>query len=511
MTPIRAGRARSRTLPMLWLVLAALTSVPYLRAALEPPPGYRFTGTFHWIDDFYHYVSYVQQSEDGRFLFTNKLSLDKPDPALVNLEWWLVGKLSRVLGRRPFLAYRIFALGALAGLLWAADRCLGAAGLPPPLRLPALLLVGLGGGLGGLLFELTPLPAFRCADLSVGLFPFLEALANPHWLVATWLLLECLLAFARARSWRHALVATLLATTLALVRPYDFVMLVAVHAVAVLLREPRSSWLRRSLDLVGLLPVVLYCYWVYYRVPAFASFAAMPYAMPATLDFLLAFAPALALALAGQLAARAPDPLALRPRLWTWWVLGLLMLSLRPVNFSQQFAVGLGLPLLLLGALALPQLRPALQLAVPLGMATTAAVALAIVLRGDPHWFVPAVRIDTALALRASCRPDAVVMSPEDIGLYTIGLTACRALVSHEWAPHFEERRAAAVAFYGQASASERVRLLDRWGVTHLVLPGDPGLSPDAWLGSGSGFRQVARVGRPATLVSVYARPPIPR
>jgi hypothetical protein len=501
-------RARSQLL-ILWLVLAALTSVPYLRAALEPPPGRRFAGTFHFIDDFYNYVSYVQQSEDGHFLFSNKLSLDEPKPALVNLEWWLVGKLSRLLGRRPFLAYRIFSPFALAGLLWAARRWLDTAGLPSADRLPALILVGVGGGLGGLLFELTPLPVFRCVDLSTGLFPFVEALANPHWLVSTWLLLEALLAYARARSWRQLLLPSLLATALALVRPYDFVLLVAVQGLCVMLTEPPRRWPAQGLLLAGLAPVVLYCYWLYYEVPAFATFAAVPYAMPDVRDFLPAFAPALALALAGLFGRRADDPLRLRLRLWTWWGLGFLLLVLRPVHFSLQFAVGLGLPLLLLGALTLPRLRPSLRFVLPLAMSTTAAVALLIVLRGDPHWFPPASRIEAALALRASCRPDAVVMSPEDIGLYTIAFTSCRALVSHPWAPRFEERRAAAAAFYGQTSGAQRLSLLERWKVTHLVLPGDPGPSPDAWLGSGSGFRQLALVGRPPATISLYVRAPL--
>ena len=499
-----------RPLLLAWLLLAALTSLPYLRAALEPPAGHRFAGTFHWIDDFYHYVSYVQQAEDGRFLFQNKLVLEPHDPALVNLEWWLVGKLSSLCGRRPFLAFRVFALLALAGLLGAVDRCLRAAGLAARQRLPALLLVGVAGGFGGLLFELTPLPGFRCADLSIGLFPFVEALSNPHWLAGSWLLLESLLAYAQARSWREALLPTALGTVLALVRPYDFVMLVAVCAVSVPLTQPRALWPKRWLVLSGLAPVVLYNYWLFYRVPAFRFFASLPYAMPQTGDFLLAFAPALALALVGQLSS-APDPERIRPRLWTWWGLGVLVLVLRPVAFSQQFAVGLGLPLLLLGALALPRARPAALAVLALAMATTSVVALRIVLRGDPHWFVPAARLEAALALRPSCRPDGVVLSPEDIGLYAIGLTSCRALVSHPWSPGFEERRAAASAFYAETSVSARRALVDRWRVTHLVLPGDAGPAPDAWLGAGSGFRQVARVGPPAGVISVYARDEPPR
>ena len=198
-------RPVSRPVLVVWLLVSALSAVPYLRAALEPPPGREFVGAFHWIDDFYHYASYVQQSEDGRFLFENKLVLEDHDRVFVNLEWWIVGKVSWLVGRHPFVAFRLLALVAFAGSLSALGRSLRDAGLPSTHRFAGLLLVSIGGGLGGLLFEFTSRSAFRSVDMSVGLFPFLEVLANPHWLAGTWLLLESILAFAHARSWGQML------------------------------------------------------------------------------------------------------------------------------------------------------------------------------------------------------------------------------------------------------------------------------------------------------------------
>ncbi len=508
----RAWYSVSHPVLLLWVLVGSLTTVPYVRAALEPPHGHRFVGTFQWIDDFYHYASYVQQSEDGSFLFRNKLVLQDHDPVLVNLEWWIVGKISLLCGRRPFLAYRLFALAILAGLLWSLDRALLRSGLPPTHRFPALLLLAVGGGVGGLLFEFTPLPVYRCADLSVGLFPFLEALANPHWLVGTWLLLESILAYAAVRSGREWLLPTLLGTVLALVRPYDFVLLVLVHGVSVVLTEPPTRWLTRWLPLAGLVPVALYNYWVFYTVPAFATFSATRYQSTEIVDLLLALGPALVLALMGVRASAAwPDPHRFRLRMWVWAVVGLLIIAFRPVAFSPQFAVGLGLPLLALGALAVSRFRPALAVAIALAFSSTAVVALRVVLRPDPHWFVPAPRMDAALALRTSCRPGDIVLSPADIGLYSLGLTACRAFLSHAWAPRLGERVAAAAAFYGESTRAERRAVLDAHGVTHLVLPGDPGPSLHAWLGEDSGFLQIARVGPPPTTISVYARRASPR
>jgi hypothetical protein len=48
--------------------------------------------------------------------------------------------------------------------------------------------------------------------------------------------------------------------------------------------------------------------------------------------------------------------------------------------------------------------------------------------------------------------------------------------------------------------------MLDRHGITHLVLPGYAGPRPAAWLGEGTTFRVVAQVGQGPGLITIYAR-----
>jgi hypothetical protein len=499
------GRVLARPVLACWILVGLITTLPHAVAALAPPPGRTFAGTFHWIDDFYNYASFVQQAEDGHFVFQNKLLLEERPPALLNLEWLLVGGISRICGRRPFLAYRLFSLVVLAGFLMAAHRALRRLGLPSSHHLAALLLVATGGGLGGLLFELTPRPVFRCADLSIGIFPFLEILANPHWLAATWLLLETLLAFGPGApgAWR----AVGLGTVLGLVRPYDLVLVTAVLAVSVLLSAPRRDWVGSLIPLLGFVPVALYNYWVFFVIPTFATYSSTQYTMAPTADFLWAFGPAALLALS-VLRVRDDDRAdrALRVRLWTWAGLAFAAIVARPVNFTQQFAIGAGLPLLLLASVGVSRARPWVLAALVAAFSTTAVIALRVVSRSDPNWHVSADRRQAALAMRESCRPGGLAFSPPDIGLYTIGLTACRAFLSHGFAPGFGERQAVVRAFYGEMPAAERMALLDRWRITHLVLPGDAGPSAQAWLGEGSPFTQIAPVDRRPGTVSLYIR-----
>jgi hypothetical protein len=125
----------------------------------------------------------------------------------------------------------------------------------------------------------------------------------------------------------------------------------------------------------------------------------------------------------------------------------------------------------------------------------------------DPNWFVPRERLATGLALRDLCRPGDRVLAPPDIGLYALGLSACHAFVSHAAASDYGERLAETRAFYLEMPPFARTALLDWHGVTLVVLPGDAGPRPVAWLGEGTPFRAAARVGEAPGRITVYARP----
>jgi hypothetical protein len=500
--------SRWRAVTLVWLLLSTWTGALYLRAALDPPPGRVFAGTFHWIDDFYNYASYARQAEDGAFLFRNKL-LPPADsrPELVNLEWWVVGGVSRLVGRRPFLAYRLFALVATVALVAAVERWLRRAGVADSTRLPALLLVLLGGGLGGLLFELTSLPVQRCLDMAVAFFPFLEVLANPHFTAGTALLLWALWAFVAIPGRRGALVGTVLGSALGLVRPYDLALLGAVRALGIVASEPPRRWVRAGWPLLGLVPVLAYDLWIFFGSDQFASFRRGG-DVPPWSDFLPALGPALALALF-SLRADAPDHGArvARAHLWAWTGVAAALVVARPGSFSLQFLVGAGVPLLVLAAAGLTRLGPAATTLLALALSSSAVVATRVVLADDPNWFVPRERMAAALALRELCAPGDLVLGPPDVSLYAVGLSRCHALLAHPATPEYESRLAEARGFYAAWSPRERAAWLDRRGVTHLVLPGDAGPLPAGWLGPETPFRLAARVGAGAAALGIYERP----
>ena len=485
---------------LVFLLLATVSASLALRASLAPPRGTVFVGTFYYVDDFYNYLGYVEQAQRGALLFRNKLADPGLPPALVNLEWLAVGWISALLGGRPLLAYRLFGFLALAGLVVGIDRWLARSGLPPGRRLAGLLLVGTGGGLGGLLLALGVLPGERALDVRTGAFPFVESVANPHFVAGTALLLAALGAFAAGRGGRGAA----LGTVLGLVRPYDAALVAGIETLAVLLTTPAREWPRRLLPVLALGPVLAYDAWLFLAGPGFSVFSSPLYAAqaPAAGDLAVALGPAALLALTA-VRLRGGAGAGHRLRLALWATLALLVVLVRPVSFSLQLVVGIGVPLLVLAAVGLARLpRGGLEGAVP-PMATTAAVVTWLCAAPSPGRHVPAERWQVAWALREACRPGDVVLAPEDIGLYVAGLSPCWPYASHAAAPDHHARAAAVARFYGEARPEERAAFLDRAGVAHVVLP--PGVPP-GWLGPVTPFRPRLSVPGPRGGLVVHSR-----
>jgi hypothetical protein len=514
--PSSAGaHFRSRPVLSIALVLAAVGAAPYVRAALAPLPGRAFTGYFWFTDDAYNYLSFVQQAEDGALAFRNKLVLEPHEPALVNPEWWAVGVLSRSMGRRPIAAYRVFAVAAILGLVAGIHAWLRDAGLPARHAAAALLLVCLGGGMGATCVLLGS-PLGPCVDVASGLYPFMEILANPHFATGTALLLWSLRAFRMAHDGggaRAALAAAGLGSVLAVTRPYDAVLLVAIRTAVVLATDPPARWARHAGAMALLAPAVAYDAWVFLRVPAFASYTAIEYVFPPPSAFAWALAPPALVGLSAWAAGRARGvavgAVAGRPERVTalhyavWLGLGVLVIGLDPVNFSFQFLVGLGVPLLSLAALALSAFPPRATLAAAALLSTAAAAALRVTLLDSPAWNVSEERMAVARALRGHCRPGEILLAPPDIGLYAGGFSACTPYVSHAAAAGHAERAEAVRAFYQGRDPAAGAALLERACAAHLVLPASAALADHA---GGAPFRPVQAVGMPPRAIAIYSR-----
>ena len=465
-----------------------MSTAPYLLAPRQAPAGTAFTGIFFYQDDVYQYLSFVEQASHGRVLFLNKFDPVPRPGRIVNVEWWAAGVLALLCGGRLLLGFHLLGLLALAAVVFGARRLLAQGGLAGRPATWALALFATAGGLGWLRL-LMGAPGWIVPDLLMGMYPWHQALMNPHFVWGTALLLwsaSWYLDFRRGRGPRWPWVVS--GAVLGLSRPYDLatlVGLVGVLAVADLLTPARRAEGRRHLfDALWLLPAALY-----YALLIGGRFGLSGWTgaqagdlNPPGLEFLPALLPAgLAAAVFWRGAREAGDD---AQRLAAGWCLLLLAVVLfYPSPMAKQHATSLGTATVLLAALVTPpRWLPALCLA----CLPTSAFVWWQVAQPRPDWFLPRDYFTATRALASSCRPRDVLVAPTDLSLMAAGLTPCSVALGHRaLTPRWTEKVAEGRRFYDPATPPEwRRAYLDGLAARFVALPAGRG----AWL-AGSAFQ----------------------
>ncbi|QDU45297.1 hypothetical protein Mal52_37900 [Symmachiella dynata] len=265
----------------------AITECLYLFGYQQAPLGTVFDGFVGTTDDQNMYFSFIRQSADGHWLFTNRLTHIPHQPALFNLEWLMVGKLMTLLGGSQRWAYSIWRAIGTAVLIFGFWSLACAALRSQFHRRVALLLCAFGCGFGWvfLILEKAGLTAKWPAamlDLSDAIYPFGQILINPHLSISHGLSLLFLAAFIvgeKTEQPRWYGFAAAIAVLHGLIRPYDLILLTGVIPLYCLLESvvTRSfSWRKlglRAVPLIAIAPLVGYYVWLFHYHPVFKYWA----------------------------------------------------------------------------------------------------------------------------------------------------------------------------------------------------------------------------------------------
>ncbi len=102
---VNTERSASRIALILAAIALLCANLPYLLGLLWTPPGATFTGLTYNQDDGAVYLSWIRQAAEGRFFFVNRFTTEPQHGLLVNLFFYLLGTVGRILHLSPPMVY----------------------------------------------------------------------------------------------------------------------------------------------------------------------------------------------------------------------------------------------------------------------------------------------------------------------------------------------------------------------------------------------------------------------
>ena len=435
------------------LVLAVVTTVPYLYAYAVQPHNQVFMGFFYLGDDANTYLAKMREGWEGAWSWSNRYTTEASPTVYLFMFWIALGHLAALLNLPLIVVFHLAMVAgafALMAAIWAfvnhfiADRST---------RLFAFFFCAIGLGMGYVIQALghpvilgntTDTLDWRMPELTA----FYSVLALPHFAWSG--------VFAAAGSvltlkaiQRGRLVLGVLAGLCWLgqtsIHPQMPILMGGATAVALMMRSaPPRGWLAAIVAFAIPAPYILYCYLAFIGNPqverwTFHSQNALP---PEAFSLFFALAPQLLLALTGL-------PVVLRRRsredifLIAWLVLlaAILYVPNPAGDLRRRFLDGIYLPLTVLGAIGmyetiLPRLRSARAHAlIPFSYVAFTAIGSAflviapMLIATQPQYSVPRTWFDGLTWL--DTHPTGTVLSMPGVGLFVPAYSPDTVYVGH--------------------------------------------------------------------------------
>jgi hypothetical protein len=457
-------------------IMIAVTSLPYIVAALAPHPGWAFSGFIFGVDDGNSYVAKLRAGAMGAWLFKTPYTTFPQSGSPVYLPYLVLGKLAAFFPSHAALViiYQLFRLAVIPLGVMATYRFVSLFVLQGNWRRWITVLATAGGGLGWLVLAVWPgamSSGLPLSFISPETFGFLAFYGLPHLVLARALLLLGLTAYVEARAglgsfWRVGLWLS----GLALVQPIGLVPAAALMGGMALAsaaggKGRMSAWdviLRESGRIVKAwlpaLPVIAILGLSFVLDPYMRIWGAQNrLEAPPTGYYLAAFGAVIVPALLGgwrSMTARLSDA-RLLPLIW---VILLPALVYAPVTVQRRLAEGSWVAWLILAAIGLSAVERRWRRLLKMGILTLSLPASAILVVGGLNTaaspsqpaFLPA---DTASALAELSRvapKGSVLLASLPVANAAPAWADVRVPVGHgPESVDYETERAQVEAFYG--------------------------------------------------------------
>jgi hypothetical protein len=486
-----------------WIALAAVTTLPYVIAAMRAPSGHEFTGVLTAYDDTFSYLAWMKQGANGCWLMCDLYTSEPQACEFFLPVWLLLGKIARATGAPLVWVFHVARLLSSLLLLIAA-RSVAKRVMISRRRLRfTLWLYAMSGGLGWLVYFLNNRGELLNAGLTSGsadlnlpeAIAFRSAYAQVHFTLGAALVAGAIsLVFASLTGkTSRAILAGMLTSLLAVIHPYLVVVVCAIALVAMALSPLMNArnQMRGSLYVISvraglgfgiaILPGAAYLVYLNRSNEVLREWLRITDTLsPSPLEYVLGFGVVAPLAILGFRVLRrirAPGG-----RLLLIWAVVQAALLYAPVSYQRRFVEGLQLPLCVAASVAVFWFAGKLRLAGRMRLLVLAGVIVLasltnigfivgqVIARGDAtgandlRRYVPS---DLAAALNwlgANAEPaetDDVIFSSYLTGNITPSITGLRVYNGHYAETiRSEEKGAQVTAFYAGRVSNESIRQL---------------------------------------------------
>jgi len=491
-------------LPLLFLCLAVVTSLPYIYGFLKTPSGYAYTGV-HSLNsgDLYSYLAQIEQAREGRLLLKNLHTPEAHPGFLVSPLWTLTGWLAAGFGLSNLLAFHIVRILAILLFLCSAAGLARAAFTQGWQRTAFLLMLSLSSGIGWLV-----LAAGRASSVDLWMpetIPFMAMAESPHFLVAQSMMMIAAAAYVRLMSSgeiKHTVAAGLSLFVLSLIHPFNlavFLPAMALVTSAAVLSKNRGPAFKmiRDFVVVAVWPLLGLAYlWLMTRlVPVFASWKnQVSTPSPPLLDYLTGLGLPLGLAVPSLAAALFFKVRDSRRGDLTYlmgaWCLLAFVLCYMPIQSPRRVTEGVFIPVCFLAVQTLSRLKDRLFYRhaaafyglgfLLLGLSCLSNAHLLArdfqaVQTGRSPYYLPLPVFEAAAWLKNNAGPQSVILADPEISYFLPALTGKAVFAGHrEMTIDPQEKfKLSAQALKDPQAGLE---IMDEFGVDYLFELRSPGL-----------------------------------
>ncbi len=479
--------------PSAWILLLAFTlatQIPMVYAYYRYIPEYRFGGFLLNPVDGNSYLAKMAEGREGNWLFQLPYSYQANKPAALFLFYLFLGNLSRWTNLGLILTFHLARLFSIL-LMWVMlvrffKNIFGEA----PLLTKVLGWTVFGAGMGwvGILFYQLPVD-FWLAEA----YPFLSALANPHFPLAIALILWMFdRPFWEGKYKIIQLVADLsVGIFLANISPFSVVVVVTVYGGVLIIqflqrREDPFLITRHRLFpfILGSIPFLGYQLWITKTDPILSKWNAQNITPTPNLPlFIMGFIPVIIWSIIGIFFAIKNK----KEQFWIpiLWVLVEFLLIYLPSALQRRFSIGLYIPLVVLAGFAYQGLSSSsLNKKIPVQLLFNISIGISLIPfiillfvfiqaidRHDPTIYLSKEEYEAYQWMDANLPKGDLILAGKESGLFLPVYTGLKVFYGHPFesvdATYFQNW---IDSFYSEnISIEEQIKFLNEYSVSYIL------------------------------------------